>query len=277
MSCACAGSAIEPSVNVVSVNGVVIPHDAIARETQHHAAAAPAEAWREAARALVIRQLLIDEARRLEIEPAPAVDQEGRRETDEEAIIRQLIDSEVKTPTPDESACRRYYEQNRKRFRSADLFEAEHILFAAPPSDAPARGRAKSDAFSAIAILQAEPHRFGELVRTHSACPSAQQDGNLGQITRGATTPEFEKALLALPPDQMTAEPVETRYGFHIIRMRRRIEGRDLPFEAVQGRIANYLAESVERRALAQYVSILAGSAHIRGLDLEGPELRSTR
>lgn len=270
MSCACAGAAIEPSTNIVSVNGVVITREAISRETQHHPAATPAEAWSEAARALVMRQLLIDEARRLGIEAAPAIDAEGRRETEEEALIRQLIDSEVKTPTPDEAACRRYYEQNRKRFRSADLFEAEHILFAAPPSDSASRERARSDAGKAIAILQTEPHRFAELARTHSACPSGQQGGNLGQLTRGTTTEEFEKALLALQPGETTVEPVETRYGFHVIRLRRRVEGCDLPFEAVRDRIGAYLAEAVERRALAQYASILLKTAEVRGLDLAG-------
>lgn len=268
MSCACAGAAIEPSTDVVSVNGVVISRDAISRETQHHPAANPAEAWREAAMALVIRQLLLDEARRQGIEAAPAFDEEGRRETDEEALIRQLIESEVKTPTADEAACRRYYEQNRKRFRSADIFEAEHVLFAAPPSDSAARERAKSEACKAIGMLQTEPHRFGDLAKIHSACPSGQLGGNLGQIARGTTTEEFEKALFALQPDHTTAEPVETRYGFHVIRLRRRVEGRDLPFEAVRDRIGSYLAEAVERRAQAQYTSILLKTAEVRGLDL---------
>ena len=41
-----------------------------------------------------------------------------------------------------------------------------------------------------------------------------------------------------------------------------------MPFEAVREKIADYLAESVWRRAAAQYVSILAGRASITGVDL---------
>lgn len=268
MGCACSGTAVEPSANVVSVNGVVIARETIAGETQHHPAATPVEAWRAAARALVIRQLLIDEARHLGIEPAPAVDREGRCETDEEALIRQLIETHVKTPILDEASCRRYYEQNWKRFRSADLFEAEHILFAAPASDWSARERAKSEATAMIAVLRVEPHRFADLAKAHSACPSGQQGGNLGQLTRGSTTTEFDEALAALAPGEMTIEPVETRFGFHVIRLRQRIDGRELPFGVVRERIAAYLALSVERRALAQYVSILAAAAEVRGIDL---------
>ena len=65
----------------------------------------------------------------------------------------------------------------------------------------------------------------------------------------------------------MSQAPVETRYGFHVIRLQRRIDGRELPFESVRDKIAAYLADAVQRRALAQYVAILAGSADITGVD----------
>jgi len=51
----------------VSVNGVVIPHETIARETQNHPAQSPAAAWQGAARTLVVRELLLQEADRLGI------------------------------------------------------------------------------------------------------------------------------------------------------------------------------------------------------------------
>ena len=46
--------------------------------------------------------------------------------------------------------------------------------------------------------------------------------------------------------------------------------GRDLPFDLVKGRIAEYLDEAVRRRALQQYVSVLAGRATVTGIDLAG-------
>jgi peptidyl-prolyl cis-trans isomerase C len=66
------------------------------------------------------------------------------------------------------------------------------------------------------------------------------------------------------------SQPVETRYGLHVVRLDRRIEGRDLPFELVRERIAEYLDESVRRRALSQYVSVLTGLARVTGVDLAG-------
>ena len=254
----------------VSVNGIVVPRDAIARETQHHPAGKPIVAWQAAARALVIRELLLQEARRLGVEAEPATDSQDRRETDEEALIRCLIDREVTTPEPDEATCRRYYEQNRARFRSPALYEAAHILFSARNDDAEAFATARAHAEAVLAQLRARPEQFGELARLHSACPSAAQGGNLGQISAGQTTTEFERALFALDPGTVTQAPVVTRYGLHIIRLDRKIEGRELPFELVGDRIADYLRDSVRRRAGAQYVARLMSRAKITGIACEG-------
>ena len=187
----------------VSVNGVAIARDAIVREMQHHPAPKPIAAWQQAARALVIRELLLQEARRARHRAAADERREGRRETDEEAMIRGLIEREVMVPEPDDATCRRYYENNRARFRSADIYEAAHILFAALPADAQAYAQARADAAAALAELREHPDRFAELAQAHSRCPSAAQGGNLGQITTGQTTPEFEQALIALEPGQL--------------------------------------------------------------------------
>jgi peptidyl-prolyl cis-trans isomerase C len=271
MSCAVRDT-ILPQGRGVRVNGVAIARDLLAREVQNHPARTPAEAWTEAARALVIRELLLQEARRLEIVGEPMSDAEGRRETEDEAAMRALIVREVTTPEPDEESCRRYYEQNRRRFRSPDIYEAAHILFTAAKNEQESYERAHAEACAALELLRVQPEKFAELARLHSACTSAAQGGNLGQITTGQTTPEFEQALTRLAPGTMSEEPVSTRYGFHIIRLERRIEGRELPFEAVADRIAAYLKESVERRALAQYLARLAERAKIEGVTLAGAQ-----
>lgn len=263
---------ILPSGGGVRVNGVPIPRDLIAREVQHHPARSPAEGWKAAARALVVRELLLQEARRLEVSAEPLVDEDGRRETDEEAAIRALVEREVSLPEADAETCRRYYERNRARFRSATIYEAAHILFAADRADAKAYADARTEAKAVLAILDRQPERFEELAQKHSACPSAAQGGNLGQIGAGDTTPEFERALTELKPGSIAPAPVATRYGFHIVRLDRRHDGRELPFELVADRIAEYLNESVRRRATAQYIARLAGRARIEGIELPGPE-----
>ena len=260
----------EPSV--VSVNGVVIGREAIAREVQHHPAPRPVAAWQEAARALIIRELLVQRARLVGVVSAPLRDNAGRCETEEDALIRGLIEHEVTTPVPNEETCRRYYEKNRRLFRSQLIYEAAHILFAAHKEDAEGYERARRDATSVLAELKRQSERFGDLARNYSACPSAAQAGNLGQITAGQTTAEFERALATLTPGSISQAPVETRYGVHIIRLDRKIDGVELPFELVADRIADYLGESVRRRAVAQYIARLVSDAEVTGIALQGAE-----
>jgi peptidyl-prolyl cis-trans isomerase C len=272
MGCSSKSALTQGARTVVSVNGVVIPHDAISRETQNHPARTPLAAWTAAARALTVRELLLQEARSRSLDAAPLTDEHGRREAGEEALIRTLVDTCVKTPSPDEATCRRYYEQNAARFRSPDIFECSHILIAARRDTADAYGAARERARALLSHLEADPHCFAELAKAHSDCPSAASGGNLGQLTAGDTTPEFEKALLALKPGETTAVPVETRYGFHIIHLERRVAGALLPFDAVRSQIESYLAERSRRVAVAQFIALLAARAEIAGVELPSPE-----
>lgn len=255
----------------VSVNGIAIARDEIVREMQHHPAGKPIAAWQQAARALVIRELLMQEARRKDIAPQPLTE-DGRRETDEEAIMRGLIDREVVVPEADDETCRRYYSRHQARFSSPNIYEAAHILFAALPTDTAVYAKARADAEGVLAALVERPESFATVAEAYSGCSSAAHGGNLGQITTGQTTPEFEQALVALEPGRFCEAPVATRYGFHIIRLDRKHEGQVLPYEVVAGRIADYLNESVRRRADAQYVARLISAAKIEGIDLAGAD-----
>ncbi|HHG88936.1 MAG TPA: peptidylprolyl isomerase, partial [Devosia sp.] len=213
----------------VSVNGVEIAGDTIREEAQLHPAENPGEAISEATRALVVRELLLQEAAAKNIIAAPQTLGEGLRETEADAAIRELLDREVVSPGADEKACQRYYETNPAKFCSQTIYEARHILFAAPLSDPAARQAAKCKAETVLKNLADNPDSFAELALAHSACPSKEQGGNLGQLSKGSTVPEFETILFALEAGQTSPTPVPTRFGYHIIRLERIIEGEQLP------------------------------------------------
>jgi peptidyl-prolyl cis-trans isomerase C len=258
-----------PIVPRIIVDGVVIDRKAIAAEMQNHPGGDAAGALREAATALIVRQVLLAEARRLGLAAAPQADAAGRRETEEDALIRELIAREVPVPSADEDTLRRYYDNNRWRFVTPPLYAASHILFAARRDDETTFAAALDKAAALRELLVRQPQRFAEFAQGLSDCPSGKVGGSLGQISLGETTQEFETALASLSPEELS-NPVETRYGVHLIRLDRKIDGEQLPFEAVRDSIADYLAERVERRASAQYVSQLVGRAHIDGFDLAG-------
>jgi peptidyl-prolyl cis-trans isomerase C len=243
----------------ITVNGVEIPDAAIHAEMQHHPAPSRELAEYSAKLALIAKELLLQEATRLNLVGA-----------DEDARIEALIEREVRNPEPDEKSCRRFFEANRPRFRGGEVFEVSHILCAAPPDDAGARAAACARAESAIARLDGTGGNFAALAGQWSDCPSKQNGGNLGQIGLGQTAPEFEQTLLAMQEGETTRQPVESRFGFHVIRLHRKFEGRPLEYEMVRDRIAGYLRERGERQAISRYLSRLTGRAAIGGIDLLG-------
>lgn len=185
---------------------------------------------------------------------------------DVDGAIELLLAEEVRVPTPTDAECRRYYETHRADFASGDLVCARHILFQVTPGVPVPEVRARAE--QTLMELLAEPERFAALARELSNCPSGQQGGNLGQIGRGDTVPEFERALFRLGPNGILRELVKTRHGFHIVAVDQRIHGETLPYEAVRERIAEQLGAAVEAQALRQYVSVLAGQAEVKGVDL---------
>lgn len=252
----------------IAVNGVVISRQAIVEEARNHPAPNLAEALAASARALVIRELLLWEARRIGLRAKPHADGKGRRETDDDALIRALIDSQVTVPEADEETCRRYFENNRQRFVTPDLYEVCHILVQAAEDDSEAYACAREKAERLADIVVGEPESFADVARMHSDCPSADKGGRLGQVGPGETTPEFEAALKKLKESEITAEPVATRYGFHIIRLDRHAPGRLLEFEAAREEVARYLHAASWQRAVTQYIQIVAGRAEIEGFDI---------
>jgi peptidyl-prolyl cis-trans isomerase C len=248
----------------IMVNGVTISEADIAQEMQFHPAASADQAQQAAARALVVKELMLQRADELGIE---AEAQAG--ESPEEAKIRMLLDQEIKRPEATDEACRRYFEANPDKFKSPTIMAASHILLAADPRELAEREQMKEQAEGLIAQLQAKPESFSELAKQHSACPSKELDGSLGQITKGSTVPEFERQILALPMG-LAATPIESRYGYHIVRVDERIEGEPLPYDHVADAIASYLRDRVYHQAISQYVTLLAGEASIDGIDIDG-------
>ena len=90
----------------------------------------------------------------------------------------------------------------------------------------------------------------------------------LGQLGPGDTVPEFEAALRRMDEGGITAEPVLSRFGWHIIRLDAMAEGAPLPYETVRPRIAEAMEKAAWTQAVRDFVSALAAGARITGVDL---------
>lgn len=247
---------------MITVNDVPISEDKIHAEMQYHPAKNQREAMIKAAEALVIGELFRQRAQQLNI----PVSEDTVASSDED-FIETLVAQEVPVPTASEADCQKYFEANSERFTSSPLLEVKHILLAVAKEDEVGRSETKSRADALLDILKGGAN-FGALARRESACPSKETGGNLGQISRGQTVPEFERQVFTAEPG-LLPRPVESRYGFHLVYVERKVPGEPLPFSLVKDRVAEHLNEKVRRKAIAQYIQVLISEADIEGYDFD--------
>jgi peptidyl-prolyl cis-trans isomerase C len=259
-----------PTFGEVRVNGVEIAPEAIAQEIQHHPAPDAETAWTEAARALAVRELLLQEARRLGVHAEPERDEAGRCEADDDALVRSLLDQAVTPAQAGEEECRRYYEAYHERFRTPDLFEAAHILIEPESDDEAAWGAAEQRAREIVRQVGDDPNAFAAAARNCSGCASAQQDGSLGQIRRGELVESIQRGLESLGDGETGREPVRSRFGWHVLRLQRRIPGRTIPFDMARSKIADTLEARSWSFEAARYVAGLAARGTVEGILIEG-------
>lgn len=259
----------------ISINGVQISEHDIGLELQHHPAESKELAKNKAIEALLIKQALLQEAKKQGLDNASVrasninPDLKGDEvESDDESIIRILLENNVSAPKATEEECRRYYEVNIERFRTTPLIQARHILLGAAPDDVQARRETAALAKNLIEKIQKKPHLFSKLAKEFSACPSKSEGGDLGQITKGQTTSEFERQLFVMPQG-LSSKPIETRYGYHVIKIDQKVDGKLLEFPMVQNKIELYLQERVKHKGISQYIHQLLADADIKGIEID--------
>ena len=246
----------------ISVNNRIISEDEICKEIQYHQADTLESARFVATEALVIRELLKQRAE------YAGINLQSDGIYDEEATFSALIEAEVNVPVSTVKECKRYFDKNLQRFTSETIIEARHILLAVSADDINARVAAKKKAITLIGKLLETIELFDDMVKEHSACPSKKTGGSLGQLSKDSTVKEFERQVFTLQKG-LCHSPIETRYGFHIVIVDRKVEGRPLPFDLVKDEISNYLQHQVQQRALRNYLQQLMADASISGITLD--------
>ncbi|HEX5377737.1 MAG TPA: peptidylprolyl isomerase [Phenylobacterium sp.] len=250
----------------IVVEGVEIPEFLIAEEVQNHPSLSAAEARTAAGKALAVKALLLHRADELGLRPQPQTDEAGREETDEEALIRATLDAEIEVDPPSEAECRRVYDAQRARFTTPTLVEAAHILIEPKTDDADGWRVAWRTAQDALEQLLAQPTAFAATAKAISDCPSGEVGGSLGQLSPGDVVGEIETALAGLQACEVLDRPVRSRFGWHVLKLDRRIEGRELPFEYVEDKIRLHLESRAWTAAATRYVSELADRARAKGV-----------
>jgi len=245
---------------IITVDGVAINEVDLANELQYHQHPDFAVVVQQAGQALVIKQLLLKEASDKNIEAE-----------NEEAVLQKLLEKSVSYDDPDELTCQRYFQNNPEKFTTMPLMEVDHILLAAAKDDISGRDEAETLAKQLINQLKENNDLFASLAEQYSICPSKKMGGNLGQISKGQTVPEFERQLMTLPQG-LAAKPIQSRYGFHVVRINRKIEGKPLEYNMVADKVRGYLVHRASHLAIQAFIQGLVEKAKIEGVKIKFAE-----
>ena len=94
---------------------------------------------------------------------------------------------------------------------------------------------------------------FEEAASKYSSCPSKEQGGNLGAFGRGMMVPEFEEAAFAAEIGKLT-NPVKTQFGYHLILIDEKNEGKVKAFDEVKDAVVQQLIQERQQR---KYLDVL--------------------
>ena len=163
-----------------------------------------------------------------------------------------------------EADSKKFYDENKPRFRQDDAVHASHILIRTPENaDAAAKAKAKTQADDLLAQIK-KGGNFTDLAKAHSQDPgSAANGGDLGFFSKGQMVPAFEQAAFGLKPGE-TSGVVETPFGFHIIRVSEFKAGRDLTYAEVKAQIEDYLKQQLRDQKSQQFVDQLKAKGKIQ-------------
>lgn len=101
----------------IRVNDVEITDEDVFQEMQYHPSESKEQATDAAAKALLVREILRQEA----IKQGLLVDDDD--EISQEKAVMKLVEDNVTTPEASDDVCKRYYEQNKERFKAQDTGE----------------------------------------------------------------------------------------------------------------------------------------------------------
>jgi peptidyl-prolyl cis-trans isomerase C len=289
---------------VAVVNGAAILREDLDREVtraRHHmmkrgipAAMIPPQIETQALEGLIDREILYQESRKKKIaadeaaitkefdavksnfrseelfEKAMAASHmtkaELRSKIGREIALKKYVDTEFvgKAVVP-EKDIKTFYDGNPKLFEKPERVKASHILVKVGPTASEADKNAARKKIEAVRKRLADKEDFATVAKEISQCGSASRGGDLGYRGRGAWVKPFEEAAFALNAGD-TSGIVETRFGYHIIKVFDKQAAGTVSFEEAKSDIADQLKQKKVQETIEEFLEKAKQTAKIERL-----------
>lgn len=139
-----------------------------------------------------------------------------------------------------------FYNEHPEAFMQGETVNASHILVAT-----------EEEALSVYAKISSGEMTFEDAAKEYSSCPSKENGGSLGDFGRGQMVPEFDTAVFAMEVGEVTATPVKTQFGFHLIRLNGKNPATQVALDEIREALKGKLLEEKQQQAYESRVNQL--------------------
>ena len=194
---------------------------------------------------LISNKLLLQDARR-NLYEGEAAFREQLAKVKESMLINYAGEKAIASARVDEAEARAYFDENKEQFITEESVNASHILV-----------KSEEEANKILADINAGKITFEDAAKEYSTCPSKENGGNLGDFGRGQMVPEFDSAVFAMAEGEVTAAPVKTQFGYHLIKLVKKNEAQPMEYAAVKEDLKNMLLNEKRRKAYESKINQL--------------------
>jgi len=173
-------------------------------------------------------------------------------------VMRETYFTRQIEATVTEDAVKARYEEKIAEMPAGEEVRARHILV-----------KSEDEATAVIEALGAADADFAKVAGEKSIGPSAAQGGDLGYFTKAAMVPEFAEAAFAMQVGEVSKAPVQTQFGWHVIKVEDRRAAAPPALEEMRTDIFNELAQAV----IADDIVALREGVAIERFEFDGSEV----
>ena len=181
-----------------------------------------------------------------------------------DVAIRDYLDKEVLPQIKvEETQLKEIYEQNKQAFVQPEQVRARHILIKVEENADEATKKAAKDKIEALHTkLTKDKADFAALATENSDCPSSARGGDLDFFGKNQMVEPFSNAAFALEVGQISA-PVETSFGYHIIKVEDKKTEGSLSFEEVKPELEKQITMQQQQEKLTAHLAELKAKAKV--------------
>ena len=194
---------------------------------------------------VINNKLLLLDARRNLYEAEPRFKEELARVKDN-LLTSYAGEKALSGVSVTDTEAKAYYDENKAQFDQGETVNASHILV---DSEEMAR--------EIYAMIASGEKSFEDAAKEYSSCPSKDNGGNLGDFGRGQMVPEFDKAVFEMEVGAVTADPVKTQFGYHLIKLISKSDAKETPYEEIKDEIKAALLGEKRRKAYESKINQL--------------------